>query len=288
MFDKQHRFVSKGLSHPSRGISIAMFRRFGLPMIAAALLIACATILVASRDFDDASVQLVQVQIPLSVTEKLRHAVRKQPRDPAAYWPVFPQLYVFFAKLALCSHICVTEHVVSVLSAAFSYPHCSYSINMVNGHIVSNGAATDATGPASPMLQRIHAAKLLKEKVSAMLQDAVNINSQSKALRAQASYTRQQAADVKAEEDALRSKILDVNAHLKVSHRLSSSSHLLASFSRTQFSHAVYSRSCFPFAFCCRLSIPQSTCFPAKRTACRLTANGRPKKESPTLRWPKK
>lgn len=71
-----------------------MFRRFGLPMIAAALLIACATILVASRDFDDASVQLVQVQIPLSVTEKLRHAVRRQPRDPAAYWPVFPQLYV--------------------------------------------------------------------------------------------------------------------------------------------------------------------------------------------------
>jgi len=159
-----------------------MFRRFGLPMIAATLLIACATILVASRHFDGASVQLVQVQIPLSVTEKLRHSVRRQSRDPAAYWPVFPQLY---------------------------------SINMVNGHIVGSGSSADAVGGVSPLLQRIRAAKLLKEKVSSMLQDAVNINSQSKALRAQASYTRQQAADVKAEEDALRSKILDINAHLK-------------------------------------------------------------------------
>jgi len=145
----------------------------------------------------------VQVQIPLSVTEKLRHAVRKQPRDPAAYWPVFPQLY---------------------------------SINMVNGHIISNGPTTDATGSDSPMLQRIRAAKLLKEKVSAMLQDAVNINSQSKALRAQASYTRQQAADVKAEEDALRSKILDVNSHLKAEHSaidvLSSKTNGLASDSQ--------------------------------------------------------
>jgi hypothetical protein len=112
---------------------------------------------------------------------------------------------------------------VYFLSAAFSYLHFSYSINMVNGHIISNGPTTDATGSDSPMLQRIRAAKLLKEKVSAMLQDAVNINSQSKALRAQASYTRQQAADVKAEEDALRSKILDVNSHLKVSLPLSSS-----------------------------------------------------------------
>jgi hypothetical protein len=69
-----------------------MLRRFGLPILAAALLVTCATFLVVSQDFDDASVELVQVRIPLSVTQKLRHAVRKQPRDPAAYWPVFPQL----------------------------------------------------------------------------------------------------------------------------------------------------------------------------------------------------
>ena len=69
-----------------------MLRRFGLPILVAALLVTCATFLVVSQDFDDASVELVQVRIPLSVTQKLRHAVRKQPRDPAAYWPVFPQL----------------------------------------------------------------------------------------------------------------------------------------------------------------------------------------------------
>jgi phage shock protein A len=39
---------------------------------------------------------------------------------------------------------------------------------------------------------------------------------QAKALRSQASYARQQAADVKAEEDALRSKILDVSSRIKV------------------------------------------------------------------------
>jgi hypothetical protein len=88
---------------------------------------------------------------------------------------------------------------------------------MVNGHIVGNTPAALASGNDSPMLQRIRAAKLLKEKVSLMLQDAVNINSQGKALRAQASYARQQAADVKAEEDALRSKIMDVSSQLKVS-----------------------------------------------------------------------
>jgi hypothetical protein len=37
-------------------------------------------------------------------------------------------------------------------------------------------------------------AKLLKEKVSSMLQDAGNIDAQAKALRSQASYAQQQAA----------------------------------------------------------------------------------------------
>ncbi len=82
-----------------------MLRRLALPVLAAVLLIACATILVVSRDFDDASVQLVQVQIPLSVTQKLRHAVRKQPTDPAAYWPVFPQLYVL-RQVLQCPRLC--------------------------------------------------------------------------------------------------------------------------------------------------------------------------------------
>ncbi len=84
-----------------------MSRRFGLPILAAALLIACATILVASHDFNDANVQLVQVQVPLSVTQKLRHAVRQQPRDPAAYWPVFPQLY---ALARACVRACVRAY----------------------------------------------------------------------------------------------------------------------------------------------------------------------------------
>jgi len=163
-----------------------MLRRFGLPILAATLLIACATFLVASRDFDDASVELVQVRIPLSVTQKLRHAVRRQPRDPAAYWPVFPQLY---------------------------------SINMVNGRIVGEpGGVSAAAATSTPMLERIRAAKLLKEKVSSMLQDAVNINSQAKALRSQAGYAQQQAADVKAEESALRSKIIDVSTNMKTEH----------------------------------------------------------------------
>jgi hypothetical protein len=71
-----------------------MSLRLGLPILAAVVVIACASIFVASRDFYESPVQLVQVHIPLSVTQKLRHAVRAQPRDPAAYWPVFPQLCV--------------------------------------------------------------------------------------------------------------------------------------------------------------------------------------------------
>jgi hypothetical protein len=100
-----------------------MVRRFGLPMIAVALLIACATIFVASRDFDNASVQLVQVQIPLSVTEKLRHAVRKQPRDPAAYWPVFPQLYVFAKCPRSISLSCFVPSVFFCLAKPCLFPH---------------------------------------------------------------------------------------------------------------------------------------------------------------------
>jgi hypothetical protein len=72
-----------------------MLRRVGLPILAAAVLIACASFVVVSWDFDTASAELVQVHIPLSVTQQLRHAVSRRPRDPAAYWPVFPQLYVF-------------------------------------------------------------------------------------------------------------------------------------------------------------------------------------------------
>jgi hypothetical protein len=88
---------------------------------------------------------------------------------------------------------------------------------MVNGRIVGDsGGASAAAATNTPMLERIRAAKLLKEKVSSMLQDAVNINSQAKALRSQAAYAQQQAADVKAEENALRSKILDVSSRLKV------------------------------------------------------------------------
>jgi hypothetical protein len=87
---------------------------------------------------------------------------------------------------------------------------------MVNGRIVSQTGGNSASGNSSPLLQQIHTAKLLKEKVSSMLQDAVNINSQAKALRSQATYSRQQAADIKAEEDALRSKIMDTNSRLKV------------------------------------------------------------------------
>jgi hypothetical protein len=87
---------------------------------------------------------------------------------------------------------------------------------MVNGHIVGQTGGNSAVENSSPLIQQIHAAKMLKEKVSSMLQDAENIDSQAKALRSQASYSRQQAADVKAEEDALRSKILDANSHLKV------------------------------------------------------------------------
>ena len=87
---------------------------------------------------------------------------------------------------------------------------------MVNGRIVGQAGGNSASENSTPLLQQIHAAKLLKEKVSSMLQDAVNINSQDKALRSQATYSRQQAADIKAEEDALRSKILDTNSHLKV------------------------------------------------------------------------
>ena len=87
---------------------------------------------------------------------------------------------------------------------------------MVNGRIVGQAGGNSASENSTPLLQQIHAAKLLKEKVSSMLQDAVNINSQAKALRSQATYSRQQAADIKAEEDALRSKILDTNSHLKV------------------------------------------------------------------------
>jgi len=194
-----------------------MSRRFGLPILAAALLIACATILVASHDFNDANVQLVQVQVPLSVTQKLRHAVRQQPRDPAAYWPVFPQLY---ALARACVRACVFACACRTAPLCCPHPSPSYSLNLVNGRVVGQTgdyspkpAALEAT---QPLLQRIRAAKLLKEKVSSMLQDAGNIDAQAKALRSQASYARQQAADVKAEEDALRSKLMEVGSQLKV------------------------------------------------------------------------
>ena len=106
-------------------------------------------------------------------------------------------------------------YMLFMVFSKFSPP--SYSVNVVNGHIVQRMADDSATAATdSPLLQRIHAAKSLKEKVSSMLRDAQNINLQAKALRSQASYARQQAADVKAEEDALRSKILDVSSHIKV------------------------------------------------------------------------
>jgi hypothetical protein len=93
-----------------------MLRRFGLPMLAAVICIACATFLVVSSDLDDASTELVQVHLPLSVTQKLRHAVRSQPRDPAAYWPVFPELYVLvkccvvFRADAYNNNSCIARH----------------------------------------------------------------------------------------------------------------------------------------------------------------------------------
>lgn len=143
----------------------------------------------------------------------------------------------------------------------FFPPHRSYSINMVNGRVVSqsNGEST-AAAANGPMLQRIHAAKLLKEKVSAMLQDAVNINSQAKALRSQAAYARQQADDVKAEENALRSKIMDVSSDLKV---------CLITLRLQSFSHR--SPSCFS-----RPNTRQSMRCPAKLTGWLPTANGLP------------
>ena len=152
-------------------------------------------------------------------------------------------------------------------------PH-SYSLNLVNGRVVGQSSGYSAMPAAvettKPLLQRIRAAKLLKEKVSSMLQDAGNIDAQAKALRSQASYAQQQAADVKAEEDALRSKIMEVGSELKVSFFL----HVyFASLPRRPLHHVTPPPS--PTAH-------PSTRSPARPTATHPTANGQPNRASQT------